>query len=38
MADELSRSEGLGAMNPYNSEYDTFEFNDKEYVVMQTNG
>ena len=38
MADDLSSSEGLGSMNNYNSDYDTFEFNDKDYVVMQTNG
>ena len=38
MAEELSSSEGLGSMNPYNNDYDTFEFNGEEYVVMQTNG
>ena len=38
MADDLSSSEGLGSMNPYNNDYDTFEFNGEEYVIMQTNG
>ena len=38
MADDLSSSEGLGSMNPYNNDYDNFWFNDKEYVIMQTNG
>ena len=39
MADDLLHDEGyFGSMNPYNNDYDIFEFNGEEYVVMQTNG
>jgi hypothetical protein len=38
LAKQLATDEGMGSMNSYNSDYNVFEFNEKEYVVMQTNG
>ena len=38
VAEDIMRSDGIGGMNSYDSDYDTTEFNDETYVVMQTNG
>lgn len=38
VAEDIMRSDGIGGMNSYDSDYDTTEFNGETYVVMQTNG